>query len=106
MPNESRFVHMVFFYLKPDAQPGDADALMAGCREHLPKVPGILRLDVGKPAGTPRDVVDNSYGVALVVEFADSAGHDVYEHHPDHLKFIDACKQYWSRVQVYDAITS
>ena len=97
---------MVFFYLKPDAQPGDADAIMAGCREHLTKIPSVLRLEVGKPAGTPRDVVDSTYGVGLLVEFPDAAGHDIYEPHPDHLKFIETCKQYWSRVQVYDTITS
>jgi len=67
---------------------------------------GVLRLTVGFPAGTERGVVDNSYGVALLVEFADAAAHDVYQEHPDHLRFIEECSQFWSRVQVYDAVTS
>lgn len=98
---ENRFLHVVFFYLN---NPGDADALAQGCRKHLTNIPGVLRLDVGKPAGTPRDVVDNDYGVALVVEFADAAAHDVYQDHPDHRRFIEENKRYWSGVKVFDAV--
>ena len=98
---EKRFLHLVYFYLKDN---GDAEALAQGCRKHLTNIPGVLRLEVGTPAGTPRDVVDNSYGVALMVEFADQAGHDVYQDHPDHVRFIEENKQYWSSVKVFDSI--
>jgi hypothetical protein len=98
------FVHMVFFWLHEGAEATAAAQLAQGCRMHLTGIPGVLRLEVGFPAGTPREVVDNSYGVALLVEFADSAAHDVYQDHPDHLHFIAECSSLWSRVQVYDAV--
>ena len=98
------FLHMVYFYLRNEGSREDAEALLRGCREHLTNIPGVLRLEVGTPAGTPRDVVDNGYGVALLAEFADAAAHDVYQDHPDHLRFIEACHHLWSRVQVYDTL--
>ena len=100
------FVHMVYFYLRNEGSADDAQSLLRGCREHLTNIPGVLRLSVGTPAGTPRDVVDNAYGVALLVEFADTAAHDVYQDHPDHLRFIEACSSLWGRVQVYDTLVA
>lgn len=101
MAQETGFFHNVFFWLPESA---DADLLADGCRTHLAGIPGVLRLRVGFPAGTGREVVDNSYGVALLVEFADAAAHDVYQDHPDHLRFIAECSRFWNRVQVYDAV--
>lgn len=101
---ETRFFHAVYFFPRPDAQPGDADELLAGCKGFLANIPGVTYFAVGTPAGTPRDVVDNSYLVALLVGYADQAGHDLYQDHPDHLAFIAACKHLWSRVQVYDTL--
>ena len=99
------FVHAVYFYLRDENNGDDAARLAGGCHQHLAKIPGVLRMHVGIPAGTPRDVVDNSYGVALVIEFADQAAHDAYQDHPDHHRFVEACSPLWSRVQVYDSRT-
>jgi len=95
---------MVYFWLRNDGSSEDASALVEGCRTYLTDIPGILRLDVGIPAGTQRAVVDNSYGVALLVEFPDSPAHDGYQGHTDHLRFIEACSHLWSKVQIYDTI--
>jgi hypothetical protein len=102
MALKTGFLHMVYFWLREGAEAGEAERLAGGCRQHLSTIPGVLRLEIGFPAGTPREVVDNSYGVALLVEFADSAAHDVYQDHPDHHRFILECSSLWSRVQVYD----
>lgn len=96
------FVHVVFFWLKPDAPAGAQEQLVSDCRTYLSKIPGLSMFDVGRPAMTPRDVVDNSYAVGLLTAFADKAGHDAYQTHPLHLEFIDRNKANWSRVQVYD----
>ena len=94
------FYHNVYFWA---ADANAAAKIAEGVATHLTRIP-FLRLVVGTPAGTPRDVVDNSYGVALLVEFTDKAMYDYYETAPDHLAFIAECKQYWTRVQVYDTL--
>jgi hypothetical protein len=104
MADQAEFIHMVFFWLREDGEPGDAEKIAQGCRTYLTDIPGVLRLEVGFPAGTPRAVVDNSYGVALIVEFADREAHDIYQKHPDHLRFIEVYGPLWSRVQIYDAL--
>lgn len=104
MARNTEFIHMVYFWLPEGGGRQEAVALAEGARRHLTGIPGVLHLEVGFPAGTDRDVVDNSYGVALLVEFAGAADHDVYQDHPDHLRFIEECRHLWSRVQVYDTL--
>ena len=106
MSQSTGFFHNVFFWLRDGAEAADASLLADGCTAHLTGIPGVLRLTVGSPAGTDRRVVDNSYRVALLVEFADAAAHDVCQDHPDHLCFIDECSKFWSRVQVYDVVAA
>lgn len=102
---ETHFYHSVYFWLREGGGGAeDAQALAGGCRTYLPGIPGIVRLTLGVPAGTARAVVDNSYGVALLIEFESRDAHDVYQDHPDHLRFIAECSHLWSRVQIYDAV--
>lgn len=98
------FLHMVYFWAAEGKGAEAAQKIAGGCNMHLRGIPGVVRLDVGFPAGTDRSVVDNSYAVGLLVLFADSAAHEVYQEHPDHLQFIAECSPYWSRVQVYDTL--
>lgn len=96
------FVHVVLFWLKEDAPANAQEQLKNDCRKLLGSIPGLKCFDVGKPAMTPRDVVDNSYAVGLLTAFENAAGHDAYQVHPQHLKFIERNKANWKRVQVYD----
>ena len=102
MATKTRFLHMVYFWLKDGSGRREAEALAEGARLRLSGIPGVLRLEAGFPAGTERDVVDSSYGVGLLVEFGSTADHDVYQDHADHLRFIEECSAFWSRVRVYD----
>ena len=104
MPATTGFLHMVYFYPGETAGPDEANRLIEGCRKYLTTIPGVLRLEVGVPAGTRRSVVDNTYAVALHVEFADSAAHDIYQDHPQHHQFIAECSAAWSRVQIFDSL--
>ncbi|MGI4787704.1 MAG: Dabb family protein [Janthinobacterium lividum] len=104
MTTLTSFYHSVYFWLREGGTDEDAHKIATGCRTYLPSIPGIVTLTVGVPAGTPRDVVDNSYGVALLIEFENKVAYDVYEDHPEHLRFITECHSFWSRVQVYDAV--
>lgn len=99
------FVHTVFFYLKPGAAPSARDQLIRDCRAYLGKIQTVKELIVGVPAMTPREVVDNSYGVGLTVILEDVAGHDIYQTHPLHLDFITRNKETWESVKIYDYLT-
>ena len=96
------FVHMVFFWLKPDAPEGARAQLVEDCKNYLGKIPAVRHVWAGRPAMTPREVVDNSYDVGLCVVLDDSAGHDVYQVHELHKEFIARNKPQWKRVLIYD----
>ena len=98
------FIHTVYFWLKPDSDKVARRQLVADCREYLGKIPAVRHLWTGVPALTPREVVDNSYGVGLTVVLDDTAGHDVYQEHTLHREFITRNKAHWARVQVYDFV--
>ncbi|HLP03700.1 MAG TPA: Dabb family protein [Opitutaceae bacterium] len=96
-------VHLVRFYLRPDLSAERRAALRAGL-ESLRTIPTVRQLFIGTPAPVPaRPVVDNEYGFALTVLFDDLAGHDAYQSHPTHLKFVADHKDCWTRVAVVDA---
>jgi hypothetical protein len=96
------FIHHVYFWLKPEAPATAAAELTADCRTMLSTIPGVKQLYAGRPAMTPREVVDNSYSVGLSIVFEDSAGHDVYQDHPIHHDFITRNKANWERVRIFD----
>jgi hypothetical protein len=96
------FVHVVYFWTKDGTPDSAKQQLVEDCRKYLGDIPTVRHLWTGRPAMTPRDVVDNSYDVGLCVVLDDSAGHDVYQDHPLHKEFIARNKPNWKRVQVYD----
>jgi hypothetical protein len=96
------FVHTVYFWIKPDAPSTAAAQLEQDCKELLSKVPTVRHLWAGRCVPSQRPVVDSSYAVGLTTVFDDAAGHDTYQAHELHLKFIERNKAAWARVQVYD----
>ena len=98
------FIHTVYFWLKAGSTDVQKKQLLTDCRELLAAIPTVRKLYVGVPAGTARGVVDNTYGVGLTVLFDDAAGHDAYQPHPLHDRFIERNKETWDRVMVYDVV--
>jgi len=96
------FIHNVLFWVKPGTSQAAIDALEKDCTALLGKIPAVRHIWAGKPAMTPRDVVDNSYAVGLTVVLEDVAGHDAYQVDPLHKEFIARHKEIWSRVLIYD----
>ena len=96
------FVHVVLFWLNDGAPEGARAQLGEECQTYLAKIPTVRQLWTGRPAMTPRAVVDNSYDVGLCVVLDDDAGHDVYQVHELHKQFIERNKKNWKKVQVYD----
>ena len=96
------FFHVVYFWMNPGSTEAQRKQLVDDCTTYLAKIPTVRQLWAGRPAMTPRDVVDNSYDVGLCVAMDDAAGHDVYQEHPLHKEFIARNKPQWKRVQIYD----
>lgn len=99
------FLHTVHFWLKDGLSDDEKHKVLEGIRS-LAESPNVARASVRVPAGTPREVVDNSYDFQLVVEFDSSELHDAYQSADDavHQAFIAGYKQYWTKVVIYDSV--
>ena len=96
------FSHVVIFWTKPEI-PNAADALIAGAETYIRPIPGIRLFHVGKMAGSHRDVVDQSYQVALNLTFDTKQAQDDSQVHPSHLEFVEkAFKVTCARAVIYD----
>lgn len=102
---EPGFVHAVYFWLKKDNPELVKEFIEVGLPE-LAKVPSIQSVSWGPPAGTPREVVDNSYDLAWIVNFANAEDQDKYQVDPLHVEFVEKYKSIFERVQVYDNIVN
>ena len=102
---QNGFIHHVFFWLKNAANKEDENLLAEGLRK-LAATPGIKDFHIGIPAGTQRDVVDNSYAVSWLALFNSKEDHDSYQIDPIHLKFVEDCSHLWDRVVVYDTLNA
>jgi len=101
MLDKPGFVHSVYFWLHEGTSAEDRAAFHKGV-EALTKCKTIQQAFIGPPAGTPREVVDNTYEIALLVFFKNKEDHDAYQVDPDHDLFINSFKHLWARVQIYD----
>ena len=97
--------HTVHFWLKPETS-ADRRAQMLATLKGLVDSPNVTDCRVGKPAGTPREVVDNSYDLQLFTTFKDQAALDRYQSADDqrHMAFIEGFKDCWTRVLIYDSV--
>lgn len=102
--NDSVFMHMVFFWIKDEAPSDIGQRMIDDCWNLLASMPMVIDLQAGAPAGTPREVVDNSYHVGLIVKLQDKAAHDDYQVHENHQKFLNTYKDYWEKVVIYDVV--
>jgi hypothetical protein len=97
-------VHHVFFWLKNSGSKEDLAKLMEGVSS-LKKIESLRMVKIGLPAGTTkRDVIDDSYCLSLLTIFDDVNGHDAYQDHPIHTKFVETYSPLWNKVVVYDSM--
>ena len=96
------FVHTVFFWIKEGVTEEQKTDFRKNGLTALSKIGSIYKFYAGPPAGTPREVVDNSYDFALICHFENAAAQDSYQDDPIHLKFIEDYKDLWEKVVVYD----
>jgi len=96
------FSHIVIFWTDPE-KPGAADELLAGANTYLKDIPGVLHFHAGRMVPSKRDVVDQSYQVALNLVFGSKKAQDDYQAHPRHVEFVEKVfKRVCRKVAVYD----
>jgi hypothetical protein len=99
------FVHSVYFWLRDDLSPAGTTRFIEGIRS-LANIDTVEQSFIGTPASTNREIIDQSYSYALVLGFADEAGHDAYQVHPVHDAFRETCGGSWKKIVIYDAISA
>ena len=101
---EPGLIHTVYFWMTDDVDEAGMADFMDGIQE-LEAIPSVKRIFIGPPAATEaRGVVNNSFDVALIVWFDDVAGHDEYQEHPIHLKFVEDYEAKFKEVRVHDNV--
>jgi hypothetical protein len=98
-----KFVHTVLFWLVDETMP-TRGKFVTEVLKYLKEIDVIRTRHLGRPAGTDREVVDNSYSYCMIVTFDSKEDHDVYQEHEAHQQFIANASSLWTRVQVYDSI--
>ena len=98
------FVHVVYFWLKAGLADAEVAEFETGLRKMLEDSEHASTGHIGKPAGTPREVVDNSYDYCLIVTFDDAASHEAYQTEPAHDQFREINDRFTKRVQIYDSL--
>lgn len=101
----SKFVHCVFFNVKPGTSDAAIDAQIADAEALLGTIPSVRCVQSGRrDTRMQRDVNDQEYTIGLLVVFDDKDGHDLYSTHETHQKYIERHKANWSSVRVFDFI--
>lgn len=93
--------HIVLFWTdKPGTE--EQRRLMEGAAL-LKEIPGVANYRFGTPVPSPRGVVDDSYSVALAMDFDDADAAASYQAHPIHTRFVEEfVKPNVRRFVVYD----
>ncbi|MBM3888872.1 MAG: Dabb family protein [Verrucomicrobia bacterium] len=96
------FSHIVIFWTQPD-KPNAAEELIAGANQYLRPIPGMRSFHVGRMVPSHRPVVDQSYQVALNIQFDTKKAQDDYQVHPLHVEFVEKVfKPNCAKCVVYD----
>jgi hypothetical protein len=101
-PPDGKFFHHVFFWLNEPQNPAARQEFLDAVVK-MKAIPTVKHFMVGRPAGTPRDVVDGTYTFDLLVTFEDRKGWQVYNDHPLHDDFRKKAGL-WKKVQIYDSL--
>jgi hypothetical protein len=95
------FSHVVIFWTNPH-RPDAPGELIAAAKKYLASIPGIVNFHVGRMATSHRDVVDQTYQVALNIQFQSKQAQDEYQVHPQHLEFVKQCEPLFAKLVIYD----
>lgn len=97
-------LHTVFFWFEPAVRDAVKRRVVDFYLERTQEIDGVEQVFIGEPAGTPRDVVDNSYDLTTSQLFRDRAAADAWQTHPVHDELRELLLAGLTRAQVYDAV--
>lgn len=102
-PKTGNVEHVVLAWLNEPGNAAVKDKMVAATHTFQKEIPGILALSVGDAIPSNRDVVDDSFDLAIVIRFKDKAALDAYEKHPVHVKAVkEVLAPNVSKLKVYD----
>jgi hypothetical protein len=101
-PGDGSRLHVVLFWLRPDMPAAERDAMPRELAAKAALIPGLDAVWSSRPAGTPRDVVDNSFDLMLVMRFRDAAAAKAWDDDPIHLALVERFRPHFAKVVVYD----
>lgn len=96
------FIHSVYFWLIDDITDAQRKDFIENGMDKLKYSKHLTSIYIGPPAGTNREIVDNTYDYAWLCHFKDKAAHDAYQVDPLHLTFIENYGQLFKEVKIYD----
>ncbi len=80
-------MHVVLVWLKQAGNPQHREQIIEAS-QRLKAIPGVLDLHVGEVVRSDREVVEDSYDVALSLRFANRADLQAYLVHPLHVSTV------------------
>lgn len=94
--------HLGFFWTDK-ADEAATERLLKGARELLTGVPGAENFHAGTSMASPRGAVDDSFSVAISMQFSDKQALQAYLDHPEHVRFVNEyIKKDVRRLVIYD----
>jgi hypothetical protein len=101
---QGTFTHSVYFWLaNPDSEEDKAE-FEAAVKKFIDNSAYVKTKYLGTPAGTPREVVDNSWTYNLIVTFDSKEDHDLYQAEQVHEDFRNGSAHLWTKVLIYDGV--
>ncbi|MGB7327238.1 MAG: Dabb family protein [Rubripirellula sp.] len=98
----AKLAHLVFFTLK-DRSDSAVEHLLGQANHYLTDHPGLIDFYVGVRDKELTRPVNADYDVSLHMVFADRPSHDAYQTAERHVQFIEANKETWANVNIFDS---
>lgn len=95
--------HIVLAWLKKPGNETDRAKIIAAAKDLKARIPEVKSLEVGPVLPSDREVVDDSFDVALVMRFDSKEAMQTYEKSPIHVQAVkDTLKPLTAKIVVYD----
>lgn len=101
---DSTYTHVVYFWLKSPESDADRKQFESSIKQFMRDSQYAKTRFIGTAPTATRDVVDDSFTYSLILSFESAEAQEKYQAEPAHTKFVNECKDLWSKVIVYDSI--